>query len=149
MLLPVSVTPFPKRAPTNISTPAWASKCLLITPSKSANVVFQVSGDLEDFACKFFSPSARNVASEKYEDVVAMVLEWLRGRSDPVAPGTKRVATYVCRYAVKWKDIGLFSRLLEACGSHRVIALLDVEELLAAFKIFEWGEIENQYVYSF
>ncbi|KAK7045430.1 hypothetical protein VNI00_007683 [Paramarasmius palmivorus] len=127
------------------ATATWASKCLLITPSKSANVVFRVSDELEDFACKFFSPSTCKVASEEYEGVVTMILEWLRGRSDPIQPGTRRVATYMCRSAVQQKNIGLFKRLLEACGSHRIVALLDIEELLAAFKIFEWGDIENQF----
>ncbi|KAK7028038.1 hypothetical protein VNI00_014989 [Paramarasmius palmivorus] len=41
------------------ATTTWASKCLLITPSKSANVIFQVSDKLEDFIESVISFSCR------------------------------------------------------------------------------------------
>ncbi|KAK7045429.1 hypothetical protein VNI00_007682 [Paramarasmius palmivorus] len=119
-------------------------KCLLISSSTPRKIGFRFPWNLEDYARKFFGTCTSSVSPESYEAVIGLVLQWLRKQSQNTSFGVNDVAVCVSKFALERNDVQLFLRLLEACDL-RIITMLGVEELLAAYRTFTWEDIQSKF----
>ncbi|KAF9022477.1 hypothetical protein BDZ89DRAFT_1070642 [Hymenopellis radicata] len=133
---------------------------LIITPKKSDSVRFTVDFRICEKALKTLQSSSSK-APIRVEDQMRLVLIVLLRQFTAlpltsIAPGKfsptenkvealfARVVKVLRACAVRWKKVDLFVDLLKACGD-RPLALVGIDELVSAYSLFAWSDLQAAY----